>query len=256
MNTISGLVIGTNIGSDMFLQNFVLPVVGLIGIIVVKRQALMIEIGALIGASLLVWILSIGGILSRWEGLILIAAYAAYFLYLAKSNHLNEQVSKHVNEGRNHVFIALGLIIVCFVVIAVVTSLIVDAAVMIVQLLPISASLFGVIFLGFASALPEFTMALISIYKGQKEISAGILIGGNITNPLIGIGLGATISEYTVPDVSILYDLPVKIATALLLYIFLLRKEDLNKWEAVTLIGLFLAYLTLRNMLFPQDFPS
>ncbi len=256
MNTLSGLLIGTNIGSDIFQQNFVLPLVGLIGVIVVKKHELVVEIGAMILASILVWVLSIGGFLTRLEGLLLILAYLAYLLHLAKANHFHEQVIKHGNTERNHVFLSLTLIFFCFIVIALATNLIVDAAVKLITLLPLSASLFGVIVLGVASALPELTTALVSIHKGQKAISAGILIGSNITNPLIGIGLGALISEYTVASVIILYDLPIKVATAALLFWFLMRKEDLNKTEAITLILLFFAYLMLRNTIFPHDFPG
>ncbi len=66
--------------------------------------------------------------------------------------------------------------------------------------LPIIASFFGVLVLGVATALPELTTALVSIAKGEKDISAGLLIGSNVTNPLLGIGLGAMISTYTLPD--------------------------------------------------------
>ena len=47
----------------------------------------------------------------------------------------------------------------------------------------------------------ELMTALVSIARGQREISAGILIGSNITNPLLAAGLGAAISGYTVPVV-------------------------------------------------------
>ncbi|MAG73757.1 hypothetical protein CL620_05540 [archaeon] len=107
--------------------------------------------------------------------------------------------------------------------------------------------------LGVASALPELTTALVGVFKHQKGVSAGVLIGSNITNPMMGLGLGALISGYTVPSVVVLYDLPVKIGTGLLIFYFLWRNEKLNKWEAISLMALFAVYLVVRQTYFPGD---
>jgi len=149
--------------------------------------------------------------------------------------------------------VQLGLIVLCFVLIAVVSDRVVGAAERLVEMLPLSASFFGVLFLGMATALPELSTALVSISKGEKGLSAGVLIGSNVTNPLLGIGTGAMISQYSVPNVVTLYDLPVKILTAVVLYVFLLYQENLTRREALTLIVMFLLYLVARSRLFPED---
>ena len=61
MNTISGLIIGTNVGSDIFQQSFILAVIGLIGTIVVIRKNILSEVGALIAGATFMWIMTIGG---------------------------------------------------------------------------------------------------------------------------------------------------------------------------------------------------
>ena len=254
MNTLSGLLIGTNIGSDIFQQNFVLPVIGLVGTVLVTRQRLFEEVGALVGAAALVWVFTLGGAISRLEGAILVLAYIAYLLFLARENHLIQHVSAQGNTRQHRVFRLISIIALSFIIMAVVTDRVVGAATILVEQLPISPSFFGVIFLGIATALPELTTSLVSIFKGEKGISAGILIGSNLTNPLLGIGVGAVISRYTVPDVVVFYDLPVKIATAIVLYLFLLKDEDLNRQEAIILIFLFLAYVYARSIIFPEDF--
>ncbi|PIN76440.1 hypothetical protein COV17_02450 [Candidatus Woesearchaeota archaeon CG10_big_fil_rev_8_21_14_0_10_36_11] len=253
INTLSGLLIGTNIGSDIFQQNFVLPIIGIIGTIIVIRKNLFVEMGGLIAASVLVWVLSLGGLLTRLEGLILLVAYIAYLIYLKQSN-VSENIGAENNLSKKGIVWAISLVSVCFIIMGFVTDRVVDAATIIVEHLSISASFFGIIMLGVASALPELTTSFIAIMKGKKELSAGILIGSNITNPLFGIGIGALISTYKVPNVAVFYDLPVKIITAFLLLYFLLRNEKLNKWEAVVLITLFIVYLIVRQIYFPVDF--
>lgn len=254
MHPISGLLIGTNIGSDIFQQNFILPLVSLLGVVVVVRQRLHDVMGGLLGAALLAWLFCLGGMVSRLEGAMLMLAYMGYLVWLMKRDRKLARLPAQRKDGSHR---AAGLstliILVSFAIMAVVTNEVVLASTQLVELLPISASFFGVVLLGISTSLPELTTALLSMYKGKRDISAGILLGSNVTNPLLGLGLGATISSYTVPDVIVLYDLPVNIVTAILLYIFLMRSENLSKAEALTLLSMFFAYLYLRVTLFPGD---
>jgi cation:H+ antiporter len=253
INTMSSLVIGTNIGSDIFQQNFIIPAIGLMGALIVIRKNLFTEMGGLIAAAVLTWLFSLNGIISRIEGAILLIAYITYLIYLKKSK-ISESFNGTNNLSKKEVILAYGLILLSFVIMAVVSDEVLGASTILIQSLPISASFFGVIALGIASALPELTTSLIAVFKKKGDISAGILIGSNITNPLFGIGLGALISTYTIPKVVIFYDLPIKIGTAALLYYFLARNEKLNKWESAVLIGLFIGYIIIRQLYFPTDF--
>jgi cation:H+ antiporter len=253
INTLSGLLIGTNIGSDIFQQNFVLAVIALVGTVVVYKKNLITEMGGLIAASLLVWVFSLGGIISRIEGGFLLFAYVGYLIYLKKNNG-NEKIKAENNLKKSQVALAFSLLIISFIIMGFVANLVLDASTILVSFLPLSASFFGIILLGISTALPELTTSLVAVLKKKQDISAGILIGSNITNPLFGIGIGALISTYTIPNVIVLYDLPVKIGTAFVIYFFLWRKENLSKKEAVVLIALFLAYVAIRQIYFPVDF--
>ncbi|MCP5373715.1 MAG: hypothetical protein H6907_18455 [Hyphomicrobiales bacterium] len=256
--TISSLVIGANIGSDIFQQNFILPLIGLLGAILIKRQNLFSEIGALVWASVLVWLFGLGGLISRLEGALLLLAYVGYILFLAKRDRVRDEAPPRSRGGPEHgtrrTVLAVAIIAISFAVMAVATEQVVVAATRLVENLPLSASFFGVIFLGVATALPELTTSLVSIHKGEKNLSVGIVVGSNITNPLLGIGLGAVISTYAVPDVVVYYDLPVKIVTSFFIFYFLWTQELLRRWESLVLIAMCLAYLVARAHFFPSDF--
>jgi cation:H+ antiporter len=265
MNTISGLVVGTNVGSDIFQQSFILAVVGLIGTIVVVKKNILSEVGALIAGAILMWIMTIGGFINRFEGFIMFAAYIGYLFYLKKRQEkrkAEELNIKHVVHNKDkkkklpswRLVFDIVTIIAAFAIMAFAANKVIQASTILVSQLSISASYFGVLLLGIASALPELTTALVAVFKHKKGISAGVLIGSNVTNPLMGLGLGAMISGYAIPKVTMFYDLPFKIGIAGLLFWFLWRNEKLNKWEAFVLIGIFITYLVLRNFLFPVDF--
>ena len=84
MNSLSGLIIGTNVGSDIFQQSFILGIIGIIGTIIVVKKDLFKEVGALIGGAVLVWIFALGGLINRVEGFLMLAVYLGYLYYLFK----------------------------------------------------------------------------------------------------------------------------------------------------------------------------
>ncbi|MBT3298316.1 sodium:calcium antiporter [archaeon] len=253
MNSLSGLIIGTNVGSDIFQQSFVLGLVGLVGTIAVFRKNLLSEVGALIAGASLMWIMCLGGFINRWEAGIMLLAYAGYMIYIEKTQiHKDKLVREKLSRGR--IAFEISSVLLAFIVMGFASNKVVQSAEFLVSQLSISASLFGVLMLGVAAALPELSTALIAAHKHKKDISTGVLIGSNVTNPLLGLGLGALISGYAVPNVVIFYDLPVKIGMALLIFYFLYRNEKLNKWEALILIKLFIVYLAVRGYFFPIDF--
>jgi cation:H+ antiporter len=227
--------------------------VALLGTVGVVRRQLPMEVGGLIAASALLWLASLGGTITRVEGVLLILVYAAWLTRLARTQANSTHVPRRaLPRGRAPLFIAV--IVACFIAMALIADPLLGAATRLVAHLPMSASLFGVLVLGICAALPELMTALVSIGKGQREISAGILIGSNITNPLLAAGLGASISGYTVPMVLVVYDLPVKILTGALLYALLWRRSTLSRIEALLLIGLYIGYVAVRGALFPADF--
>ncbi len=252
MATLSALLLGSNVGSDIFQQNVVLALVGLFATVSVVRRNLPIEVGGLVAASLLLWLACLGGTISRMEGALLVAAYLAYLAYLHRhGEHAASSRQRHPRSSRRLVM-AFGVILAGFAGMAWLADPVLVAASHLVERLPVSASLFGVVVLGICAALPELATALVSARKGERGIAAAVLIGSNITNPLLGVGLGAMISGYVVPEVTLAYDLPVKIATGVLLY-FLLAQGHLDRRGAVLLIVTYVGYLLLRGVLFPQD---
>ncbi len=251
-NTLSNLLLGTNIGSDIFQETFVLGVIGIIGTVIVVKRNLFFTVGGMIGAATLTWFIALGGFISRLEGLILLIAYLTY-LVLLKRSKINEKFERLNHLTKKEVVWAFTLLSLAFIIMAFVADRVLNASTLLVESLPISASFFGIIVLGIASALPELMTSLIAVVKKKKGMSAGILIGSNITNPLFGIGLGALISTYSVSKVLVIYDLPFKILAGLLLYYLLYKHQDIKKIQGVLLIILFIFYLIFRNFFFAID---
>jgi len=144
--------------------------------------------------------------------------------------------------------ISLGLVIIVFS-----AEYILKIAEFFVITYGIGGSLIGILAIGIATALPELTTSVTAILRGATSISIGTLIGSNITNPMFALGLGAMISTYQVPKPIIVFDLPVKIITAIIIMAFLWTSSKLSKRESSILIGMYVVYILLRIKYFAVD---
>jgi len=255
----SSTALGANIGSDVIQQTLILGLVVLLaGKFVFKKDFLKTAYLPMIGTTLMTLFLGWDGTLSRADGLILFGTFVLYmgYLYRRESSHVHEAVERHKKQHRKRPWLKkdLAILIASFALMLASASLLLSSAEEIVLVTGLGGSLIGVITLGVASAAPEFFTAVSAIRHKNLSLSLGTLIGSNITNPLVAIGLGALISTYYVPRPLLLWDLPMETVTAAILLLYLLRtKGKLRKLGAIYLIGLYIFYIAVRLVLFPVD---
>jgi cation:H+ antiporter len=253
MGIASGTVLGTNVGSDIFQQNFLIGFVALFGIVAMTRMFLKRDFLMMIAASIMLFIVSADGKISQLDGVVLAGTYMGYLWYLiSHENHVRERRLKKKAE-LGVLLTDSFLIIVWLAAILISAEYILQIATFFVLRYSIGGSLVGVLTIGIIAALPELTTSIAAVLKKSGELSVGTLIGSNITNPLFAVGAGAMISGYSVPAAVIWYDLPVKILTALLIFWFFWKSHKLRRWQSFTLIGIYIMYIAARVMFFKAD---
>lgn len=262
----SAIVLGSNIGSDVVQQTFILGLVVLLtGTMYFRRYFLWKSMVPMIASTILCIILGVDGIYSRFDGFLLFGSFIAYslFLYFDERKHYqkednlpeDEEVAKDVPQNGKEVLVDAGISILTLAVTVVAASLVLSITEIIVNRTGVSGSLIGVVTLGLASALPELTTALAGIRHKEHGISMGTLIGSNITNPLVGIGGGALVSTYAVPKPLVLWDLPWETLTGIILWIMIwVNKGRLGKKSAFYLMGMYFVFVILRAVIFKSDF--
>jgi len=234
MNQISGTVLGMNIGSDVIQQTLIMGTVVVLASVmkgrnhfVFTRDFIKRDYFPMVAAHLLVLSMALNGTLSRFEGVLLVTIFASYIYYLYSKR--GEKLLRHGDAEPSEkpwVDLGVGLLGMAFLIyfsdifLSVVETLIAETG--------ISGSMIGVTTIGLVSATPEFFTALSAIRKGAEGLSLGTLIGSNITNPLMGIGIGAAISSYTIPRPLVIWDLPVQAGTAIVLITYLWNREKIG----------------------------
>lgn len=262
----SVIVLGSNIGSDVVQQTFILGLVVLLtGTMHFRRYFMWKSMVPMIASTVMCIVLGLDRVYSRWDGLILFGTFILYSLYLyhderkfyqAEDNvPMSEEISDSVPKTKRQVAIDSLVTVFLLTLTVLAASQVLRITEIVVNQTNISGSLLGVVTLGLASAMPELSTALAGVRHKEFGISLGTLIGSNITNPLVGIGLGALISKYAVPRPLILWDLPWETLTGILLWIILwARKGKLGKIESFYLMGMYFSFIILRAVIFPADF--
>ena len=246
----SGIAFGTIIGSNISLITFVLGFCGLFTVYYLerKKKSMKRDWTMLLIAIILMFLFSLDGVISIFEGILLISAYGFYFLVVLKQEEVFDKV---IDAHHNHksfipkTILSLSALFVGVLIAIYSANLIVDNGVEIANSFRIQTVLIGIL-VGFSTSLPELTISLRAILRGAHGLSIGNIVGGNIVDPLLSLGLGAFIAPIKVDKISLWFDVPFVFFATLLALIFFKRGGKLDKIEASALIGVYVLFLVLK----------
>lgn len=240
----SGVIVGNATGSAMAQGTLALGTAGLIGYLgiaprMVRRDGLTLMLAIMLAA-----VLASDGSVGRLEGAALVIAYLIYFVSLVQAeNHTRGEERRPEKRSR----FAPELQVVLGIVIVVVSAhVVVTEAVTLAERWGISQTLLGVLIIGAGTSLPELALSVGAARHGHANLSVGNVIGSNIFDLLIPVGVAASLHPLTVDPATISFDLPALALATVALLIFLVRKRGLQRSEAFALLVLYIGYATVR----------
>ncbi|WP_285418081.1 calcium/sodium antiporter [Pseudomonas sp. efr-133-TYG-5] len=239
------IAVGSVIGSSIF---NILVTLGLSALIIplrVSRQLVRLDIPLMIGASLLVFVFAWNEEISRFDGVLLLAALGLYLgLLLRQSRHSTRPHSEQAQDPRapwasNLLMIVVGLALLVFA-----GHLLLGAAVVVATDLGFSERVIGLTVVAVGTSLPELATSLIAAVRGQRDIAVGNVIGANLFNLLGVLGVTALIAPtpLSVSPNALDFDLPVMLGVAALCLPVFYSGYRVTRAEGLLLLGLYLAY--------------
>ena len=136
------------------------------------------------------------------------------------------------------IFLGLGGIILG-------SNLVVDNATLIAQKLGVSQRIIALTIIAFGTSLPELVTTIVSSVKGEQELLLGNIIGSNIFNICVVLGIPVVIFGTVTPSSFNSIDLIALLLSAFLLFLFSESKKTIARFEGFLLLGLFAIYYFL-----------
>ena len=230
-NSHTELILGNIVGSNISNVGMVIGISAIFVPLLISKITVSRWIPIMIGVSLLVVAMSYDGEISQVDGLILIAAligFTAYTIKTVKKQKIQQNETVENDELEGEYFLSkykietypqsIGLIVAGVILLFIGGHLTVDGAVNIAETLGLSQLVIGVVIVAIGTSLPELITSIIAIAKKQTDIGVGNIVGSNIYNILLILGVSSAIVGIpVVPDVFSNYY--IMIAFSLVLFI-------------------------------------
>lgn len=243
------IVFGNVIGSNNFNLFIILGIAGIITPMVVQSSTVWKEIPlSLIAALVLLnlandfWAAN-SNILSRIDGIILIVLFGVFLLYVYKNMRSNNVVIQDSAHKPLPPLKIWGLIIIGLVGLVIGGQLVVKNAVHLATALGISEKIIGLTIVALGTSLPELATSVVAATKKNNDIAVGNIIGSNIFNIFLILGVSSLIRpiEY---NINFNLDLGILVLGTIFLFtaMFTGRKRKLDRWEAGLLLAVYIGY--------------
>jgi len=219
----SAIILGNIIGSNIANVGMVIGIAAIIVPLAVSKSVLRKEIPIMLGVSFLLVLLSIDGELSTYDGILLLAGLGVFAYYTfkdaMKQRAENKEHKDEIKQGANNVYLkSAGLIGIGVVLLYVGAILTVDNAVILAKEFGLSEKIIGLTVIAIGTSLPELITSIIAIRKGHADIGVGNIIGSNIYNILMIMGVGAALGGVIVgADVYVDYAIMIIFSLSLLI---------------------------------------
>ena len=245
------VALGNVIGSNIFNVLFILGLCALVLPLKVSKQIIKQDIPLLFGLSVLVYLLALDGLISRINGLVLLAILVVYLIWLIVQNKTNQQdvseaSSQPATSKPAHILLDILLIVVGLIGLILGSNWLVNSSVEIASAFGVSELVIGLTIVAVGTSLPEVVTSIVAVFNKQRDIAVGNVVGSNIFNLLAVLGLTGVVSKTDIPvDSSLIYfEFPMLVLVALICLPIVFTGKLISRQEGATLFVFYIAYVT------------
>ena len=250
----SDMAIGNVIGSNIANLLLILGLSSVIRPIKFKRETRLIEMPLCLGISIIFAALcNVGQGISRIDSSVLMVLFALFIMYTIIMAKQGEEFDKGDDDSeeddnkvktskstiRDIIFLILGIVLLKFG-----GDLTVDNAVKVAESFNLSEKIISVTILAIGTSLPELVTSVSAAYKGKSDIAIGNILGSNIFNMLLIIGVSSIINPIAY-NTSYNIDMVFFVVGMLLLALFpvIPPKNKMTRWNGILYLYMYVAYM-------------
>ena len=183
-------------------------------------------------------------IFSRADGITLIllfTMFVAYLIELFKKGN-KDDLEEKVEAKYDNILIALIILVLSIIMVVISSEIIVTNATKLAKIIGISEKIITMTIIVIGTSLPELMLTITSAKKGEFDMTIGNIIGTNIFNICIVLGLPVALyGDIALKSFSII-DILTVFLSSLSLYLFAKSEKTISKKEGLIMLAIFLAY--------------
>jgi len=276
----SGIVVGNVVGSNIVNIGLIVGLAAFLSPMKTEVEMLRRDGYIMLFAAVLFFVFALNGELSKIESGIFLLLYIAYtfflfeeaekyegklhfkefIIYFFKFQYINSARQKingisnganstsgdsdNINSESKKGFSKdiLTLVLSCAAII-IGANYFVEESIFFAKLIGISDTIIGTTLVAVGTSLPELAVTVSAARQGYGNIALGNIIGSNITNVLMILGLSGLLFPIAVAKISLFFSTPVMIFISVVLLIFISTDWEIKRWEGVALIAIYAAFL-------------
>ena len=118
------------------------------------------------------------------------------------------------------------------------------SATSIARSLGVSESVIAITLVAGGTSLPELASSLVSLFKGKAEMALGNVIGSNIANILLILGVSATIHPLSIGGITV-WDLLMVLLSSVVVFLaaFTFKRKAIDRWEGALFVAIYAVYI-------------
>lgn len=254
-----GNVVGSNIANILLVLGLSAALIPL----VVNSQVVRFDVPIMIGASILFLVFSLGGVIVRWQGAVLLTLLVLYVTYVVRQARRagKETIVEFAREygeagqpgapmptrrlAARFVVLVLGLIVMVLG-----ANLLVNGASDLARSMGVSELVIGLTVVALGTSAPELATSIVAALRGERDIAVGNAIGSNIFNLFFVMGATALVAQggIAIPPEARQFDIPFMVAVAVFCLPIFYTRFTVRRWEGALLLiwyALYTVYLFL-----------
>ena len=242
----SDISVGNVVGSNIFNVLFILGLTAMVLPVGMTDKNRRIDIPITLGVTILLIILGITGSMSgpgisRWEGVLMLLVFSAYLFHCFKSDSKDE--FSETQQATLSITKSIALTLTGLAGLIFGGDLFVDSATALARQIGVSDKFIAVTILAGGTSLPELATSLVAAIKGKEQLALGNILGSNVFNAMMILGLSSVITPLSFASMTIV-DIITLVLSAVLLLIWAYtgRKNRIDRREGAAMLLCYVAY--------------
>lgn len=237
------MAVGNVVGSNIFNTLLIVGCAALVTPIMILPATVKKDIPFAMVASVALLLMCLDGNISRIDAVVLLVLFAVFMYFTLKGAKENEQSMQQTSAKSSKSFMSVVWIVVGLVCLVFGSNLFVDATTVIARQLGVSDAVIGLTIIAGGTSFPELATSVVSARKGQSGIAIGNVLGSNVFNILLILGVTGVMSPMTLQGITTV-DLTMLVVSMVMLWLFSFTKYTLARWEGAVLTIVFIGYIS------------